>query len=262
MKQNIIETLMLKKIKLFNYFLALFFVLTILGSLPLRAGAAVVNNPAQVITTRSGDSVDLLVPPLQGPGVTTRLSTRAKSSWPWYITRASGLVAAVALVVLILSGVGLITGYSFKFLEPLTAWATHKALAMVFAISVLVHGAALLFDRYIPFTIAQVLMPFASHYRNLTISGHHFGSFYTALGIFAAYFILAMIISSLLWIDKKPHTWKALHFLSYLVMIFVFFHALYLGTDLSHGIFRVIWIIFGVAVALAIIHRVRRAGST
>ena len=250
------------KHRLISYVLGLFLALTLVFSLTPLASAAVVNNPAQVITSQTGDKPDLLVPPLQGPGVTTRLSSRARSSWPWYITRASGLVAAVALVVLILSGVGLITGYSFKFLEPLTAWATHKALALVFAVSVLIHGTALLFDRFVPFTIIQVLVPFTSHYRPLTIGNHHFGSLYTALGIIAAYFILAIIISSLLWIDKKPHTWKALHFLAYLVMIFVFFHALYLGTDLAHGIFRILWIIFGVAVAIAIIDRLRRAGST
>ena len=263
MKQNIIKMFMhINKHRFISYGFALLFVLSIFGVFNTPVKAAVVNNPAQVVTTKSGDSVDLLVPPLQGPGVATRLSSRARSSWPWYITRASGLVAAVTLVILILSGVGLITGYSFRFLEPLTAWATHKALAIVFGLSVLVHGTALLFDRFVPFTIAQALVPFASNYRTLTIGNHHFGSIYTALGIIAFYLILAVIISSLLWIDKKPHTWKALHFLGYLIMIFVFIHALYLGTDLAHGIFRILWIIFGVGVAVAIIDRLRRAGST
>ena len=232
--------------------------LIILTSFTLIIGAGF----STVYATQTANSPDIIVSPVKGPSVSQRLSSRAKQSWPWYITRAAGLVAAVSLVILILSGVGMITGYTFKFLEPLTAWATHRALGILFAVSVLVHGIALLFDKFVPFTIAQVLFPFASNYRPVTIAGHHLGSLYVALGIIAFYLILAMVISSLLWIDKKPHTWKAFHFLAYLVMIFVFFHALYLGTDLAHGIFRIIWILFGIVVAATMVYRLRRARST
>lgn len=202
---------------------------------------------------------DVSVPTIEGPSLTQQLTDRAKSSWPWYITRAAGLTAAVLLVVLVLSGVGLITGYTYKFLEPLNAWATHRALGLAFGVAVIVHIVALLFDRFVPFSIAQVLLPFASNYREVTIAGYHLGSLYVALGVFALYAILALIISSILWIDKKPHTWRILHYLSYLIVIFVFIHALYLGTDLAHGFFRIVWIIFGIAVAAAILARLRRA---
>ncbi len=204
------------------------------------------------------DSPNIIVSPAQGPTVTKQLESRAKASWPWYITRAAGFVAAFSLVLLMLSGIGFITGASFRFLEPLTAWATHKAIAYVFGISSVIHVVALLFDKYVPFTIAQVLVPFLSHYRQVTIDGHNLGSLYVALGVFALYLVLAIILTSIIWIDKKPHTWKLFHFLAYLTMIFVFFHALYLGTDLTHGLFRILWIVFGVAVAVAIIYRLRR----
>lgn len=206
----------------------------------------------------ASDSPNVLVNPVQGPTVSKQLQQRARASWPWYITRAAGFVAAISLVILMLSGIGFITGTSFKFLEPLTAWATHKAVAYVFGVSVIVHVGALLFDKFVPFTIAQALVPFLSHYREVSVAGHHLGSLYIALGVFALYFMLAIIISSMLWIDKKPHTWKAFHFLAYLTMIFVFFHALYLGTDLTHGVFRVLWVVFGLGVAVAILYRLRR----
>lgn len=204
------------------------------------------------------DQPNIVVSPVQGPSVSKQLATRAKSSWPWYITRAAGFVAAFSLVLLMLSGIGFITGFSFKFLEPLTAWATHKTIAYVFGISAVIHVVALLFDKYVPFTIAQALVPFLSNYRTVSIAGHNLGSLYVALGVFALYFVLAIILTSILWIDKKPHTWKLFHFLAYLTMVFVFFHALYLGTDLTHGVFRILWIIFGVTVAVAIIYRLRR----
>ncbi len=237
--------------------------LTFTTSLGNRAIALTAANSTsttpQSFTTK--DTPNLLVDPVQGPPVSKQLEKRAKESWPWYITRGAGFVAAISLVMLMLSGIGFITGASFKFLEPLTAWATHKAIAYVFGVSVVIHVVALLFDKYVPFTIAQALIPFLSNYRELTIGGHYFGSLYVALGVFALYFVLAIILSSILWIDKKPHTWKLYHFLTYLVMIFVFFHALYLGTDLTHGVFRLLWIVFGIAVAVAIVFRLRRAGQ-
>ncbi|HVC36528.1 MAG TPA: hypothetical protein VNE40_03775 [Candidatus Dormibacteraeota bacterium] len=230
-----------------------------LGTPAVLAASVPINTST---TSTSGGSPDVLINPVQGPSAQQELKTRTKSAWPWYITRAAGLMAAILLVLLILSGVGLITGYTFKFLEPLTAWATHRALGLAFGLAILIHALALLFDHYVPFTIVQVLVPFMSSYRNLTLDGYHLGSLYVAFGIFAAYCILAIIISSLLWIDKKPYLWKIFHFLAYLVMIFVFIHALYLGTDLAHGIFRVLWIIFGVVTALAILYRLSRAQST
>ena len=244
---------------LLTFFLLATFVL-IFGSI-VSPQAKALNNTANNPFSPTNSSPDILVNPVQGPTAAQRLSARAKASWPWYITRAAGLIAAIALVALMLSGVGLITGYTFKLIEPLTAWATHRALGILFAVSVIIHVVALLFDRYVPFTIAQAMVPFISNYRSVTIGGYHLGSLYIALGIFAGYGILAIIISSLLWIDKKPHTWKFIHFLAYLIMIFVFFHALYLGTDLAHGIFRILWIGFGLIVGIAIIYRLRRAHS-
>ncbi len=233
----------------------LFFVAGSINGITVVASAATAATAKNLSTA---DSPNILVNPVQGPAVSKQLVTRARSSWPWYITRAAGFVAAIALVLLILSGIGFITGATFRFLEPLTAWATHKAIAYVFGIAVVVHVVALLFDKYVPFTIAQALVPFLSHYRTVTIAGHNLGSLYVALGVFALYFVIAIILTSIFWIDKKPHTWKLFHFMSYLIMIFVFFHALYLGTDLMHGIFRVLWIIFGIVVAIAILYRLRR----
>lgn len=219
---------------------------------------AATNVPTTTHSFTATDQPDILVSPAQGPSVSGQLETRAKSSWPWYITRASGFVAAVALVLLMLSGIGFITGATFRFLEPLTAWATHKAIAVVFGLSVLVHGTALLFDKFVPFNVIQVLVPFKSNYHDATIAGHYVGSLYVALGIIAMYMLLAIILASYLWIDKKPHLWKVIHFLAYFTMIFVFFHALYLGTDLTHGIFRILWILAGAGVAIAIFYRLRR----
>jgi predicted ferric reductase len=184
---------------------------------------------------------------------------RLKASWPWYLTRGSGLLAAVSLVLLVLSGVGLLTGYTYRVLEPLLAWTTHRALGIVFLASVIVHMVVLLFDKFAPFTLLDMLIPFVSHYKRVTIGGAHLSSLWVALGVVAFYGVVAVVFSSLRWIDKKPYTWRLLHYLSYGIMAATFFHALFLGTDLKGGTFRVLWVMAGLAVVFSIGLRLWRA---
>ncbi|MBP6880617.1 ferric reductase-like transmembrane domain-containing protein [Candidatus Saccharibacteria bacterium] len=209
--------------------------------------------------TAAADDPIVKVEQLPESSVARGLSERATSSWPWYLTRASGLVAALAFVILMLSGVGLISGRTFSFFEPLTAWATHRALGIVLAVSTVVHVGALFFDSFEPFGIIDLLVPFASDYKTIDIFGIYFGSLYVALGVLALYIIAAITIASLLWIDKMPRLWKFTHILSYLAMILVFVHALYLGTDLATGLLRWVWIVSAFIVLFASFSRLWRA---
>ena len=158
-----------------------------------------------------------------------------------------------------LSGIGLITGHTFSFFEPITAWASHRALGITFAISVLLHVGALYFDNFVPFSITAILVPFASQYKQIQLLGFSVGSLYVALGVVSLYITAAITLTSLLWIEKKPKLWKLTHLLSYLAMIFVFIHALFLGTDLASGILRWVWIGLAFAVMYATIARAWRA---
>ena len=188
-----------------------------------------------------------------------RLKEKFKASWPWYLTRASGLVAAVCLIVLMLGGIGQITGHTFRLLDPLTAWASHRALGITLAIAVLLHVVALLFDKFVSFNIIDLLVPWLSSHRPVDIFGFHFGSLYVALGVIALYLILAVTITSLVWIEKKPARWKLIHLLSYFAVGMVFVHALFLGTDVSTGIFKLVWIGINSVVLVAVLARLWRA---
>lgn len=199
-----------------------------------------------------------VVQTIPGPTVAQKLKARTETSWPWYLTRASGLVAAAALIVLILSGIGQITGYTFRLLDPLTSWASHRALGLAFGIAVFVHMFSLLFDHFVSFRIVDILVPWASSYRPVEIVGLQLGSLYVALGVIAFYLVQIIIVSSLLWVEKKPQSWKWLHLLSYVVILLVFVHALYIGTDLAHGLLRLLWIASGCAILLAAMQRLWR----
>ncbi len=202
---------------------------------------------------------DIVVPTTTRQSTEQALANRARNSWSWYVVRASGITAAVSLVLLMLSGIGAVTGFTFSFLEPITAWATHRALGITFGVSVLLHMFLLIFDKFVPFKLSEILVPFLSKYQPVTLFGFHLGSFWVALGVVSFYLTAAVVISSLLWVDKHPKLWRLTHFLSYLILAFVFVHALYLGTDLAHGVLRWSWIGFGVLTAWAVVHRLWRA---
>lgn len=212
-----------------------------------------------IVFAESNDvTANIIVENTPNSSVLGTIGNKLETSWPWYLTRASGLVAGILMFILILSGMGFITGHAFNFLEPITAWASHRALGIALGVALILHIGSLYFDTFVPFDFKELFIPFTSTYRPVEIFGLNIGSLYVALGIFALYLILAIIFTSLFWVDKKPKTWKLIHLLSYFAMVFVFFHALYLGTDLSSGVLRYVWIGLMLILGWAGIVRLKR----
>ena len=220
------------------------------------------NTSTSTTTTSSSTNTsnsNVVVQTIPGPSLSQKIVDRTKASWPWYVVRGSGIIAALALVILMLSGMGIVTGQTFRFMEPLTAWASHRALGIVFAVSIVLHMVGLLFDHFVPFDLLNLLVPWLSNYKPVSIFGLQLGSLWVALGVLSFYGAVLITITSLLWIEKKPYLWKLIHLLSYMIMAFVFIHALYLGTDLANGFLRWLWIALGAVVAIFVIVRLRRA---
>lgn len=203
-------------------------------------------------------STKATVQTIPGESLAKKLTDRVHSSWPWYVTRASGLVAGFSLIILMLSGIGQITGHTFKILDPLTSWASHRALGIAFSVSVLVHIFSLLFDHFIPFNLLQLLVPWVSAYKPVILFGIHLGSAYVAFGIVSFYLTLLITLTSLFWINSHPKTWKFLHLTSYIVIGLVFVHALFLGTDLAKGVFRWVWLAVNAGVLFGMLARLKR----
>lgn len=221
-----------------------------LGSFALPVGAQQVASEDNTVTVET----------IPGQTLTQIVTERTEQSWPWYVVRASGIVAGVSLVLLLLSGITSVTGHFFRLLDPLTAWASHRALGITFLCSVLIHMFTLLFDNFVPFTLVDLFVPWAASYKPVTLLGMDLGSLYVALGVLAFYGSLIVVVTSLLLVDRKPKLWKLVHYLSYLIIFNVFVHALFLGTDTGNGTGRVLWILGNVAILIAVIVRVRRVG--
>lgn len=184
------------------------------------------------------------------------------SSWPWYVTRASGFVAVLLLAATVLWGIGQITGLTYKVMEPVKAWLVHKALALALLAVIAVHIGTILIDKFIDFRVSEVFIPFVSDYSNgSTLLGFGLGAVAMAAGIISLYLLIVIVATSLGWIDSKPRLWQRLHFLSYLTVGLIFIHGLGTGTDLRTGIWRGLWFSLGTLLLIGIISRLLRAGT-
>ena len=189
-------------------------------------------------------------------------ATLLSETWPWYVIRVAGIVAVALTFLLMLSGIGMVTGATYRFMSPLKAWVVHRALGIALLVSGLLHVGFLLIDSFRPYSLADVLVPFAVKYEHSRVGGLSVGSLYNATGIISMYLMLLVIITSLLIIETKKRFWRWTHYLSYILMVLVFFHTLFLGTDFKHGLVRTLWIIIGLVLTVGTLSRLRRAGTT
>ncbi len=187
------------------------------------------------------------------------MDTTVLSSWTWFVSRGSGIAAAILLVAVIISGIGHVTGWTFRFMEPVKAWLVHKWLSYMLLIMIAIHSGILLIEKFVSFSILDILVPFMNTYSNkTTLFGLQLSSFAIAAGIIAAYGIGYIVLTSLTVIDTKKRFWKRSHFISYIVFVLVSLHILLTGTDFKKGILR--WLVISLtgAVLLAAIARTRR----
>lgn len=180
-------------------------------------------------------------------------------SWAWYMVRGAGLMSVVLLVTLMISGIGMVTGYTYRWLAPLKAWSLHRAIGIALSLTMICHVVFLLFDTVVNFSLPQVLVPWLSPYQSTSLLGVGVGSLWMAFGILSFYAISLIVISSLWQIDHKK-LWKWLHYLSYAVAFMILLHMYFLGSDFAEGPARWLVAATGLVLVGAVIARLLRSG--
>ena len=149
----------------------------------------------------------------------------------WYITRAAGWIAYFLLWFSMVWGLVIPTKLFEKFLSPTFAVDFHEYLSLLSIGFVILHVTVLLFDQYLPFTLAQVFVPFLSTYRPLWIG----------LGVIGAY--LSALVTVTFYLRKKigQKRFKAIHTFSMFGYLGVILHAFFAGSDSSLPIVQLIY---------------------
>lgn len=162
----------------------------------------------------------------------------------WYVTRSAALMSWLAAGLSIL--VGLATSSRILGRRPTIPWLVdfHRLLAAMSVFFLGVHLGSLLLDSFVQFGPADVLVPWVADVPGLTRTS-------MAYGVFAAWLLGAVQVTSLVR-DRMPETvWRTIHLLSFASLGLGTLHALQTGSDVNNPIVLAIGISLLTAIFMA-----------
>lgn len=142
---------------------------------------------------------------------------------PWFISRASGLVAFALLSGSVILGLLMSTKAANRWLPPKITNELHGMLSVLSLVFLAVHGGALLFDGFFAFTPLSLLVPFASPYKPLWVG----------LGVIAAWTTAGLAASVRFRKQIGYARWRRLHYLSFVAYVLSLVHGMSSGSDTS-----------------------------
>jgi predicted ferric reductase len=150
-----------------------------------------------------------------------RMDAAATSPLMWYVTRTCALAAYVLLTASV--ALGMLQSIARRSGEHLSWLADelHQFLATLAGVLIAAHVVTLVLDDYLPFSVANIVLPLAEPYRAFPVS----------LGVFALYGMALLLFSS--WLRRRiPYRlWRGIHYVSFLTISLVTAHGLLAGSD-------------------------------
>lgn len=138
----------------------------------------------------------------------------------WYVTRATGVVALVALTLSVALGVATL-GRAPASVPRFVTQGVHRAVALTAVGALLVHVATVVLDGYVPVGWWAVVLPF--------VSGYH--PFWVGLGAVAFDLVLLAAATSLVRHRMRYRSWRAVHLCVYPAWLLALLHYVGVGTD-------------------------------
>ena len=173
---------------------------------------------------------------------------RLTSPVDWYAVRAAGIVA-----YLLLSGV-VILGLALAGKERLPRWPrfaledVHRFGGLLVGSFIGLHVVTLALDAYLPFSLVDLLVPFASSFRPV----------WTALGVVALELTAALALANRFRGRLSYRFWRRTHYLNFVVWVAATAHGLGAGTDTSLPWILILYTPAICAVAALTLRRVLR----
>lgn len=159
-----------------------------------------------------------------------------RASLPWYAIRIFGMLSYLALTLSVIYGLMLSTGILDAIAHRVVSFTLHQELAAIGLGFGMVHGALLMLDTTMPFSLAQLLVPFAASYRPLWVG----------IGQVALYVMAIVYFSFNVRREIGQRAWRLIHYLTFVAFVAATAHGLMSGTDTSAP-----WAFWGYVVASA-----------
>lgn len=153
-------------------------------------------------------------------GLSSFLALDSVQAW-WYVTRAAGLMAYLLTWWSTVWGLGLASRIFHPAVEGAQSYDFHEFISLLALAFMLLHVVVLMLDRFLPFSLAQLLIPFTSSYR----------PFWVGLGVIGLYTFILVTVTFYLRRSIGPQAFRSIHVLSLIGYVGVTLHGLLAGTD-------------------------------
>ncbi|MDO7905957.1 ferric reductase-like transmembrane domain-containing protein [Paenibacillus sp. JX-17] len=157
----------------------------------------------------------------------------------WATTRAAGMTSYLLLFFSTAAGIMM----SLKMLNGraksilLTVHQSSGWFGLLFG---MVHGTVLLFDQYVGYPAAELLIPFASH-------SHRW---LNGIGTLSLYAMLILVASSDLMKKLGRKVWRTIHFFAFPAYFMALVHGFMLGSDSHYSWARLMYFSTGCLIVL------------
>lgn len=150
---------------------------------------------------------------------------------PWYLSRSAGTVGYLLMAGSTVWGLILSSKLVKELVPAALSLAMHNILSWLAIGFTGVHMAALLFDNFFTYTLADITIPFIGPYE----------PGWVGLGVIAFYL---MVLSSISFYFRKQigqKRWRMLHYLTFGVYVMGTVHGMMAGTDSSNPGMQVVY---------------------
>jgi predicted ferric reductase len=155
------------------------------------------------------------------PGLADSVTGESPKAF-WYLSRGSAMVAFGMLWFSMALGVMISNKMARLWPGGPVAFDVHQYASLLGLAFALFHALILIGDRYIAYTMLQILVPFASV---------NFKPTWVALGQISIYLWALVNISFYIRNRIGGRSWRAVHFLSYAGFLLALIHGVTSGTD-------------------------------
>jgi sulfoxide reductase heme-binding subunit YedZ len=139
----------------------------------------------------------------------------------WYVIRAGGMVGFGLLTVAVLLGLALAGRARLARWPRFALDEVHRFAGLLAGVFISLHVLILLVDPYLPFSLADLVVPGAAGYRPLA----------TAAGVIGAELMVALALTNRLRKHLPYRLWRRAHYLNFAVWLLALAHGIAAGSD-------------------------------
>lgn len=144
----------------------------------------------------------------------------------WYLSRATAFVSLSLLWVSMALGLGITNKMARRWPGAPATFAMHEYVSLLGLAFAMFHALIILGDKYINFTLLQLLVPFS------TVG---YKPFWVGLGQVGFYTWGLVVLSFYIRKTIGQKTWRLFHYLTFVLYFLGLFHGIFSGTDSNAG---------------------------